>query len=163
MVKECCQKSINYLSVVKFVSTAMNQRNMLSVVFYRRICFFIIYNCQLKIDLSVGHEMNVHFHRQLPVWDDRHPPDPASRDTLTGRNPLCTTAIHHNSCSFCLCPQSWLSKVSAHLERALVQIKPWPCLLSGSQKILLENAMAAVLHLLSRSPATFAAHGDSPP
>lgn len=156
---------MNSLSVVKFVSTAVNHRNILSVVFYQCIFFFIC-NCRLKFDLLVGHEMNVHFHRQPPAWDHRHPPDLASLGMLRGRSPLCTAVIHQASvtpvASLCV-PTPDYSKVSAHLEWALVQIKkPWSCPLSGSQKILLETPMAAVSHLLSHSPTTFAACGGSP-
>lgn len=121
--QEALPKSINSLSVVKFVSTVMNHRNVLSVVFYRYICFFI-FNSWLKIDLPVGHEINVHFHGQPPVWDGRHLRNPPSLNMLTIRCSLCTGLIHHVSISpvasgFVHVPD--FSKVSTHLEWALVQ------------------------------------------
>lgn len=164
--QEALPKSINSLSVVKFVNTVMNHRNILSVVFYRYICFFI-FNCWLKIDLPVGHEINVHFHRHPPAWDGRHLPNPASLNMLTTR---CLFSLHRThplhqciSCSFWFCPCTQLLQGEHTPGVSITASKSWPCLLSGLQKILSENTVAAVLHLLSHSPAIFAAYGDSPP
>lgn len=156
MVKECCQNQCTHCpwwSLSALLWTIETYFRLYSIDAFA----FLFYNCQkLKIDLLVVKWTFIFTDSTSQTTPRPCKPKYADRkeSSLHSSHPPSQC----NSCRFCLCPTSrrWAHIWRKHECKSV----PWLCLRSGSQKILLENTIGAVLHLLSHSPATFAVCGD---